>query len=343
MVSRPTVADVAREAGVSVATVDRVVNGRLPVREDTARRVLEAAQRISFHAVGLIRSRLREQLPEVAVGVLLQRPDEPFYADLTRQLQRAITGARAFRGVSRLDYWVKDDPEDIAARLRRLARRCQAVALVSPDHPAVAAAIADVAGTGLPVFTMLSDCAPASRTSYLGIDSRKAGRTAAWLIRKCAPRGGKVAVIVGSRRFQGHELREMGFRSFFREVAPEFVVLDAVVNSESDAATEEAILQLAERHRDLVGIYLAGGGAAGGVAALRAIEPGRRPAMICPSLQPEVRAALADGVLTAAICEPVDRLTERLVEAVTQALDEQGPRVPNQIVLPMDLYTPENL
>lgn len=343
MVSRPTVADVAREAAVSVATVDRVVNGRLPVREDTARRVLEAAQRIGFHATGLIRSRLREQLPEVTVGVLLQRPDEPFYADLTRQLQRAIVGSRAFRGVARLDYWVHDDPEDIAARLRRLARRSQAVAIVSPEHAAVAAAIAEIADSGTPVFTMLSDCAAAARTCYLGIDSRKAGRTAGWLIRQCAPRVGKVAVIVGSRRFQGHELREMGFRSYFREAAPEFMVLDAVVNSESDASTHEAIVQLAERHRDLVGIYLAGGGAAGGVSGLRAIDPDRRPAMICPSLQPEVRAALAEGVLSAAICEPVDRLAERLVEAVAQALDDQGPRVPNQIVLPMDLFTPENL
>lgn len=343
MVSRPTVADVAREAGVSVATVDRVVNGRLPVREDTAHRVLEAAQRIGFHAVGLIRSRLREQQPDVAVGLLLQRPNEPFYADLTRQLRRAITGARTFRGVALVDYWIDDDPDDIALRLRRLARRCRAVALVSPDHAAVAAAIAEVVAAGVPVFALLSDCAPAARTAYLGIDSRKAGRTAGWLIRQCARRVGRVAVIVGSRRFHGHELREIGFRSYYRDMAPEFVVLDAVVNSESDAATRDAIVQLAERHRDLVGVYLAGGGTSGAVAGLQAIEPARRPAMICPALPPEVRGALAEGVLTAAICEPVDRLAERLVEAVALALDEHGPRVPNQIVLPMDLYTPENL
>lgn len=343
MVSRPTVADVAREAGVSVATVDRVVNGRLPVREDTTRRVLDAAQRLGFHAAGLIRSRLREQLPEVTVGLLLQRPDEPFYADLAARLERSITESRTFRGIVRTDYWVVDDPEDIAARLRRLGRRCQAVALVSPDHPVVAATIGELTAAGVAVFTLLSDCASETRTSYLGIDSRKAGRTAGWLIRQCAARVGKVAVIVGSRRFQGHELREMGFRSYFRERAPEFVVLDAVVNSESDAATREAIVQLAERHRDLVGVYLAGGGARGGVAGLRAIEPERRPAMVCPSLQPEVRAALAENVLSAAICEPVDRLAERLVGAVEQALDERGPRVPNQLVLPMDVFTPENL
>lgn len=343
MVSRPTVADVARDAGVSVATVDRVVNGRLPVREDTARRVLDAAQRLGFHAAGLIRSRLREQLPEVTVGVLLQRPDEPFYAALASQLKSAITTSRTFRGIARIDYWIEDDPADIAARLRRLGRRCQTVALVSPDHEAVSEAIADVAAGGIPVFTLLSDCAAAPRTSYLGIDNRKAGRTAGWLIRQCAPRIGRVAVIVGSRRFHGHEMREIGFRSYFRERAPEFQVLDAVVNSESDAATQDAILQLADRYRDLVGIYLAGGGAQGGVMGLRAIDTERRPVLVCPSLQPDVADALSEGLLSAAICEPVDRLVERLVEAVGQALDDRGPRVPNQIVLPMDIFTPENL
>ena len=45
---RPTITDVAKAAGVSVATVDRVLNGRLPVREETSRRVFEAAEKIGL-------------------------------------------------------------------------------------------------------------------------------------------------------------------------------------------------------------------------------------------------------------------------------------------------------
>ncbi|NKF34006.1 LacI family transcriptional regulator, partial [Pseudomonas sp. BGM005] len=54
---RPTISDLARASGVSVATVDRVLNGRHRVREETARRVYDAAQSIGYHAVGLIRQR----------------------------------------------------------------------------------------------------------------------------------------------------------------------------------------------------------------------------------------------------------------------------------------------
>jgi LacI family transcriptional regulator len=44
MVRRPTIADVAQTAGVSVATVDRVLNGRSARAGRDARRVYEAAQ-----------------------------------------------------------------------------------------------------------------------------------------------------------------------------------------------------------------------------------------------------------------------------------------------------------
>jgi LacI family transcriptional regulator len=343
MVGRPTVADVAREAGVSVATVDRVINARLPVREDTTRRVLDAAQRLGFHATGLIRSRLRDQQPQYAIGLLLQKPDDPFYRDLTDQLERAVSGNRLFRGSPRTDFWMSGDQDEIATRLRKLGRRCQAVAVVSPDHPAVADAISELTARDVPVFTLLSDCASAARTSYLGIDSRKAGRTAGWMIRRCAGRPGKVAVIVGSRRFQGHELREIGIRSYFREQAPDFVVLDAVVNAESDAETETAVTGLVDAHPDLVGIYIAGGGMAGGISGMRRIAADRRPTMVCPALTPDARAALADGILALSICEPIDRLCERLIELIVLALDERSARMPNQVILPMELYTPENL
>ena len=70
MANRPTISDVAREAGVSVATVDRALNGRERVREETVKRVYEAAHRIGFRAANLLKLRLLADLPEVRFGVL---------------------------------------------------------------------------------------------------------------------------------------------------------------------------------------------------------------------------------------------------------------------------------
>jgi hypothetical protein len=65
---RPTIQDLAVSAGVSVATVDRVLNKRHPVKEGTARRVLEAAERIGFYATGLLRQRLGKPIRAATFG-----------------------------------------------------------------------------------------------------------------------------------------------------------------------------------------------------------------------------------------------------------------------------------
>ena len=100
MAKRPTIADLAQSSGVSVATVDRVLNGRLPVREETARRVYDAANAIGYHAAGLIRQRLQQDLPQYRLGFILQRPNQAFYQAFARELELAVNAAPNFRGIA---------------------------------------------------------------------------------------------------------------------------------------------------------------------------------------------------------------------------------------------------
>jgi len=71
MSRRPTIADLARAAGVSVATVDRVLNGRHPVREETARRVSEAASGLGGPAVGYLNKPASQEGFQRAVDYVL--------------------------------------------------------------------------------------------------------------------------------------------------------------------------------------------------------------------------------------------------------------------------------
>ena len=99
MAKRPTIADLAKNSGVSVATIDRVLNGRLPVREETARRVYDAANAIGYHAAGLIKQRLQQDLPQYRLGFILQRPNQAFYQAFARELELAVNAAPNFRGI----------------------------------------------------------------------------------------------------------------------------------------------------------------------------------------------------------------------------------------------------
>lgn len=343
MARRPTISDLAKASGVSVATVDRVLNARLPVREETARRVYEAANAIGYHAVSIIKQRLQQDLPQYRLGFILQRPNQPFYQAFAREVEQAVNAAQAFRGIAHVDYLESQTPAEISAKLKEMGARCKAVAMVAVDHPTVTTTVAELKEKGVPVFSLLSDFASGVRESYVGLNNRKAGRTAAWMIAKTAHKPGKVAVFVGSHRFHGQEMREIGFRSYFREYAPEFEMVDTLVNLEARRIAHEATLDLLQRFPDLVGFYVAGGGMEGAISALREEGMGGKLAVICNEITPDSRAALADNIVTMVIATPLERLSRELVAQMAHAIQSGGAETPGQIFLPFDIYVSENI
>lgn len=342
MVSRPTVADLARAAGVSVATVDRVLNRRLPVRRETAARVLEAAEAIGYHASGLLRHRAAIAAPARTLGFLLQRPDA-FYQALAADLARATEAAPMIRGRP-LVYFMDDlSPGTIVERLHRMAERADAIAVVAVDHPNVSAAIAELARRGVPVFTLLSDLTAEARAGYIGLDGRKTGRTAAWMVAHTARAPGTVGILVGSHRYLGQELSEISFRSYMREHAPAFRLLETLINLDHPHIAYDAVLDLMRKNPDLVGLYTAGGGADGVLQAVRDEGLAGRVAVVCNELTASTRAALVDGVATMVLSTPTAALAARAVEVMAAALEGAGTGGPVQIYLPFEMYVSENI
>lgn len=343
MSNRPTIADLARAAGVSVATVDRVLNGRHPVREETARRVYDAAKGIGYHAVGLLRQRVFEDLPQYRLGFLLQKPQQSFYQAVAKEIENAALALSNVRALPQIEFVANSTPTGITEKLKAMAARNQAIALVAPDYPAVTAVVEELKERGIPVFSLLSDFAAGVREGYIGLNNHKVGRTAAWMIAKAAKRPGKVAAFVGSHRFLGHELREIGFRSYFREHAPDFEVLDTMVNLDTAEITHEATLNLLQRHPDLTGFYVCGGGMEGAISAIREEKLEGKLIAVVNELTPESRAALADDVVTLAISTPTAALARETINLMIQSIDKGPTGAPGQTFLPFDLFTPENI
>lgn len=340
---RPTISDLAKASGVSVATVDRVLNGRHRVREETARRVYDAAQSIGYHAVALLRQRVFEDLPQYRLGFLLQKPTQAFYQALAREIETVAQSTEKARVHVQIDFATAATPAAIIEKLKAIAARNQAVALVGPDYPAVTAAVEELRERGVPVFSLLSDLATGVREGYVGLNNRKAGRTAAWMIAKAAQKPGKVACFVGSHRFHGHELREIGFRSYFRENAPEFEVVETLINLETAEITHEATLNLLQKHPDLIGFYVAGGGMEGAISAIREEKLAGKLVVVINELTPESKAALADDVVTMVIATPLAALCSEAISLMLGAIDRGQAVMPGQSFLPFEIFISENI
>ncbi|MCG6903616.1 MAG: LacI family DNA-binding transcriptional regulator [Rhodobacter sp.] len=343
MARRPTIQDIAQEAGVSVATVDRVLNGRLKVRDETARKVSEAAHRIGYHATNLIEQRLRADLPELRMGFVLQKEKQAFYQTLAAEIDQAVRAAPGIRGRAVIEFSSSQSPSGIAEIMAGMKGRIDVLAAVAVNHHQVTEAVIDLRQGGIPTCAILSDFAQGERTSYIGMNNMKIGRIAAWMLATAARKSGKIAIFVGGHRWHGHELRETGFRSYFREAKPQFQILDTLVNLETRQLTYEATLDLLARHPDVVGLYLAGGGMEGAIQAVREVRQPGQVALVVNELTPESCSALSDGYLTMVIATPLRQMCADLINLMITTRIGPDAVVPSQKFLDPVIYVPESV
>lgn len=86
--TRVRIGDVAKLAGVSPATVSRVISGSRPVSESIRERVLDAARRFDYQPSQLARNLRRGQA--ATVGVLVSDIENPHFASMVRTIEAAL-------------------------------------------------------------------------------------------------------------------------------------------------------------------------------------------------------------------------------------------------------------
>jgi LacI family transcriptional regulator len=132
MLSRATVSDVARLAGVSGKTVSRVISGETNVSPQTRQRVLEAARRLRFRPNHLARD-LRRGGVSTTVAFVMGDLTNPFYSRVAAGIERAL----AAQGLTMVIAATDDDPAHeepvVAAMLERRVRSLLIVP-IAPDQ-----------------------------------------------------------------------------------------------------------------------------------------------------------------------------------------------------------------
>jgi LacI family transcriptional regulator len=341
VMARPGMAHLAKAAGVSIATVDRALNGRQAVSADTMTHLAEVARRIG-HPAFLRLSGQSDVRPKLRFGVVLHKQAQEFYKAFAAELGRAVALERSVDAQLVLEFSASQSPSEMAGLMRRMGARCDVLAATAVNHPEVTAAVEELALQGVSVFSLLSDFAPGVRAGYLGLDNLKVGRTAAWMMEKAATIPGSVSIFIGGNRWHGHDLRDAGFRAYLREKAPHLRPLETLVNLETRTLTYKATRELLAAHPDLRGIYVAGGGMEGAIAALRDAKAGGKVALVVSALTPESLRGLREGQVTLVVDTPLEKLCRELTGRM--AAQVTGHRtLPAAHFLPPDLHVSESV
>ena len=96
---------------------------------------------------------------------------------------------------------------------------------------------------------------------------------------------------------------------------------------------------------DLVGILILGGGISGVLRALRQTPADRRAniRLICRDSGPETRKGLSQGLITAALCHPLETTSAVLVQTMIDAIGQDAPSATLHQTIPFEIVTPENV
>ena len=300
---KANISDLARDAGVSTATVDRVLNQRGGVRLPTIQRVIHAADRLGY----LLPQDLLVSHQPAPMRLAFVLPEGPnrYLQMLAETVDRSAEEMKPRNVACRAHLVTSFNPKALADRLRSLVADYDGIAFMALEHPLVREAVAALHADGVHVLTLISDLSNSARTAFVGMDNRAAGRTAGLLLGRFlgtpARPGNKVAMFAGSLSYRGHEEREMGFRHILAESFPTLEVIGLREGQDDPELNHSLAKALLAQHPDLVGIYNVGGASEGIARALAETRCPRHVVLIGHGLTPDTRAHLVDGSCDAII------------------------------------------
>lgn len=339
---KPTVHDIASRAGVSLATVDRVLNRRPGVSARTREKVDQAVSELGFvrdvAAANLAKGRI------YPLTFIIPSNDNSFM----RGLRLSLDEARERAGVERIAIRLIDVPAFDADALTKALRDATAeqpagIAFVAVDAPEVAAAASDVVSAGIPLVTLVSDLSGAERDHYAGIDNAAAGRTAASLLgRFAAGRDGKVAVLAGSMLVRDHRERCEAFASVMAQDFPGLAVLPVIEGRDDPVVVERQVSALFADRSDIVALYSLGAGNRGLVRALERQPAELRPVVIAHELTETTRGALQAGLIDAVLNQDAGHEVRSAIR-VLKAKADGLPVVVAQERIRIDIFLKDNL
>jgi len=253
---RPTTKDLAEEAGVSLATVDRVLNDRANVSDRSREKVQQAIAKIGFvrniAAVNLVKNRT------YSFRFILPTAGDQYLSELINRVQAASSDMKS--DPTDVDFNQVDmhDPHHVASYLGTLGRdQVDGVAIMAPESPQVRDAIARLDERNIKVVQFLSGQEKLENLDFVGADNFAAGATASRIIsRFLGQTSGKVMVIADTMQSLSNIQRLLGFDRVLNSRFPTLIALPSLETHGDEARAKRIISRQLQHESDVVAVYV---------------------------------------------------------------------------------------
>ena len=338
----PTVHDIAKAAGVSLATVDRVLNNRPGVRKATYDKVQQAIKRIGYvrdiSAANLARRKVYR------FAFLLPDSPGPFVSSIRDSLHNVKTAQITNRTKIYVRSIPINDPHETARIMDRFAPEdIDGVAVMAQETPQVRDAMVRLRDRNIAVVAFVSGQSHVAQDHFIGIDNVAAGRTAATLMGRFLCRDkAKILTISHSMQARDSLERRLGFDAVMREQFPGVEVLPTLETHRDPVRARKVIAQSIRVHQNISGVYLLVSANPALLEALRAEGLFSSTVTIAHELTSHTKESLLTGEIDAVITQNVGHLVRSALRVLRAKCDDLQ-FDPSQEKIRIEIVTRENI
>ncbi|WP_165444998.1 LacI family DNA-binding transcriptional regulator [Gracilibacillus phocaeensis] len=333
---RVTTKQIAEELGISMATVDRVLNNRQGVSAKTVEKVKTKANELGYRSNKAAKFLATQKITKVAF-ILPKFPDY-FWDDLDQEIKE---GAKLYQDfgliveVRRVDTVPNNNQVEYIENVL-LEAQYEAIVIAAHDAKPLESVINRAMEQGVAVFTINTDVPNSNRIAYVGSDYYDFGYLAGELIHLFTKKTPNVILIREEENTFQMIKKENGFKDYINKMDKNIQVVD--IKYDTTAYIEEKRLEsLLDRYTNSImkadAIYIAGGLLD---KVIQIVEKwGKKPILIGHDINKQIYQGFDKEIITASICQdPVAQATFALKKIYTYLLEGNSPPISSHIVKP---------
>jgi LacI family transcriptional regulator len=339
---RPTAKDLAEAAGVSLATVDRVLNDRPNVSSKAARKVHEAIEKIGFvrnpAAVVLARNKIYRFR-----FVLPSRGDQ-YLLELLQRVKEASRTLKSDLTEITVDQIPTDDPHQLSRHLALIEHETvDGVAVMAPESPQVRDALSRLMQRGIHLVQFLSGQEKLEAADFVGVDNFAAGATAGKIIGRFLGKDpGKVMIVAETMVARDSIERRRGFDSIINEQYPHLTDLPSLETYGDERRATAIIQQVLERNPDIRAAYILSSESRVPVSAITKQADARKMTIVVHERTPFSEDALRNDDIDAIIAQDPGHAVRSAIRIMRARVEEREP-IASQEKIRIEVLLKENL
>lgn len=256
MTHRFSIKELALQAGLSTATIDRVINNRAHVSPQTRRRVDAAFKELEDQE-----AQLSSKGRRLFVDFIIEAPAR-FSREVESACNSVITGLSPAVFRPRYHMKPKFEETEILQLLSGIKKRgSQGVIIAAEARNSVRQLIDELGEQNIPVLAFVTDQPNSQRLAYVGIDNHQAGKVAAYLMDKLLfKHDATILTTIRRSNFSGEDERLSGFQSVLKTAKPGINLIIARGGDGLSSSTSDEVKNALKGVKHLDAVYCMSGG-----------------------------------------------------------------------------------